>query len=293
MSNLMTLEMQPTQPVDDLPSLSGLAKTTPSLPVAYRYVLTLIAVAVTTMIALIVDRLIDAPNLSIVFVVPVVIAAVSFGWGPALAAAVMSVLAFDFFFIAPTYSLHVDSPTDLWALALLLVIAAIVSTVAARSRRLAMEAREAADQAQALQALAHLVLQSPPQDEVVRAAAEALARIFRAPAAVLIETSGKLSPAALAGGASLSSADREAAGVALASHSHVRADAYPVDQARFDFWPVLTPAGSRSVLGVSLEAGGKDRPNKPEQFVEVVGAYLAMALAREAAAQDPGPLPRA
>src|SRR5205807_2224646 len=104
--------------------------------------------------AVLVDRVQRVPNLSLVFVLPVIVAAVSFGWGPALAAAVAGVLAFNFFLIAPRYSLDVADAANLWALALLLIAAAIVSAVAAQSRRRAVEAWTAADQATALQALA-------------------------------------------------------------------------------------------------------------------------------------------
>ena len=70
-----------------------------------------------------------------IFVLPVVIAATALGWGPSLLAVSTSVLAFDFFFTEPFYSFRIASPSDVWAAALLLVIAAIVSTIAAESRR--------------------------------------------------------------------------------------------------------------------------------------------------------------
>src|SRR6185312_16306012 len=110
--------------------------------------------AAATLAAVLVDEVQAVPNLSLVFVLPVVIAAVSFGWGPALAAAVAGVLAFNFFLIPPRYTLRVADPSNLWALILLLIVAAIVSAVAAQSRRRAMEALNAAGQATALQALA-------------------------------------------------------------------------------------------------------------------------------------------
>lgn len=251
----------------------------PPLPVAARYGLALAFVAVATLVAFVVDKLIQAPNLSLVFVLPVVMAAVSFGWGPALAAALAGVLAFDFFFVEPRYSLLVANPTDLWALALLLVIAAVVSSVAAQSRLRALEAREAAVQAEALHDLAHVIIRSPPPAEVARAAAEALARLFNAPAVVLVERDGVLGAPMLAGGATLSPADREAATVALTSQLPTRAETYPVGGASFDFWPVQGAHG-RSVLGVRLGGGDKGRPSDPQRLVEIVGAYLAVSLAR-------------
>ena len=60
-----------------------------------RYGLTLAAVAAATLVAFVVDHLIQTPNLSLIFVLPVVFAAAGFGWGPALAAAVAGVAAYE------------------------------------------------------------------------------------------------------------------------------------------------------------------------------------------------------
>lgn len=128
------------------------------LPLAAGYGLSTVLVGLATLAAVLVDQVQRVPNLSLIFVLPVVIAAVSFGWGPALVAAVLGVLAFNFFLIAPRYTFHVEDPSNIWALALLLITAAIVSAVAAQSRRRAMEAWKAADQASALQTLARALV---------------------------------------------------------------------------------------------------------------------------------------
>jgi K+-sensing histidine kinase KdpD len=245
---------------------------------AAQYGITALLVAVSTLLAFVVDHIIAAPNLTLIFVLPVVVAATFFGWGPALAAAVGGVLAFDFFFTQPYYSLRISSPSDVWAAGLLLVIAAIVSTVAAESRRRAMESRRAADRAGALQALAHTVIEGRPRREVISAAASALQRIFTAPALVFVEESDALSPEAVAGVAELTQAVKDAAAGALANQVHVRGEAYPYDQSPFDFWPVTTPGGCRLVVGVDFAHADEDRPRAPEQFVDVVAGYLAAAL---------------
>jgi K+-sensing histidine kinase KdpD len=254
-----------------------------ALPVAAQYGLALVFVAAATILAFIVDHLIDAPNLSLIFVLPVVLAAVSFGWGPALTAAITGVLAFDFFFVTPRYTFLVASPNDLWALSLLLLIAIVVSSVAAEARRRTVAAREAADQAEALRAFAHVVIGSHSQGEVVRAAATALASVFSAPAVVFMESGKSIRPAAFAGGAEITPADEEAARWSLETQLPTRGEAYPVAGATYDFWPVPTPANARTVMGVSLADYDKGRPREPERLVELVGAYLAAALARDAA----------
>jgi K+-sensing histidine kinase KdpD len=249
---------------------------------AVAYSLSFLMVAAVTLGAVLVDDVQTVPNLSLIFVLPVVIAAVSFGWGPALAAAVLGVLAFNFFLIAPRYSLDVADPSNLWALILLLITAAIVSAVAAQSRRRAVEARTAADQATALQALARTLVAANGGGRAARASAEALSRLFQAPAVVLLQGEDTLEVTAEAGGGALTVADIEAASWALAARMPTRGGAYPAEASAYDFWPVVTPQRQQAVIGVSISLGEAGRPDNPERLVEIVSGYLAVALDREA-----------
>lgn len=252
--------------------------TPPSLPLIVQYSLALAFVALATGLAFLVQHLISAPNVTLIYVLPVIIAATLFGWGPSLLAVVVEVVAFDFFFTEPYYSLTITSPSDIWAAALLFVIASIVTSVAAQSRQRAMEAREAAERAQALQALAHTIIEGRPQSEILRAAATALHRIFRAPAAILMQRDDHVDVVATAGSAHITEVDRDAARDALSSHENTRGDTYPYIGAYFDFWPVSTPAGCSCVLGIDFAHAARERPDLPEQIIEVVAAYVASAL---------------
>ena len=244
---------------------------------AVAYVATVALVAAAALLAFIIENLIPAPNVTLLFVLPVVIAATSFGFAPALAAAGLGVLAFDFFFAPPLYSFRIHSASDIWAALLLLVIAAIVSSVAADARRRAVESARDAERATALHDLAHLVVQSAPAGEVAQATAEALARIFRSPAAVLIQRPDGLQPAATTSGASVSPADLEAARWTVDSQLPSHADNYPFESSTFDFWPIRRPGSPDLVLGVA-PGDGDERPENPATYVELAGAYLAASL---------------
>src|SRR4051812_20066546 len=104
---------------------SGGPRTSRGLPILGQYAVSALLVAAATVLAFVVDQLIAAPNLTLIFVLPVMIAATAFGWGPALAAVILGVLAFDFFFTAPYISFRIDRPSDIWAAVLLLAVAAI------------------------------------------------------------------------------------------------------------------------------------------------------------------------
>jgi two-component system sensor histidine kinase KdpD len=250
------------------------------LPLAAGYAASLVFVALATGFALVVEDRVGAPNLTLIFVLPVIAAATAFGWGPSLIATVASVLAFDYFFTEPKYNLAIASASDAWAAALLLVIAAIVSGVAAESRRRQRAARRAAEQAQALQTLAHAVIQAGPYPDILAAAATALHQIFRAPSVIFMRQGSAFRPVASAGGARITAAEEEAAMGVGDSGLRARAENYPFLESEFDFWPVASSEDSRWVLGVSFMNSGRSRPAAPDRFIEIVGAYLAAASAR-------------
>lgn len=276
MSDISSVEFETAKGGLSLPRADGEAPGAP-LSTPAQYGVSLLLVALATGLAFIVNQVITAPNLTLIFVLPVMAAATFFGWGPSLIAVATSVLAYDFFFTVPYFSLQIASPSDIWATGLLLVIAAIVSALAAESRRRAAEARRAADQALALQALAHMVIEARPSPEIFQAAAAAMSRIFRAPAVIFAPVKGALRPVATAGNARITPAEEDAARGALDTKLAARAQTYPYDRSVFDFWPVLSSQARGYVIGVDFTNSGHDRPAKPERFVEIVGAYLAVA----------------
>lgn len=260
------------------PEWSRQSRSAPGLTVFRQYAVAVLLVAAATLLAFVVENLIAAPNLTMIFVLPVIIAGVAFGWGPSLAAVILGVLAFDFFFTVPYFSFRIATPSDIWAAGLLLVVAAITTTVAAQSRRRAVEAVLAAERAEALQKLAQVVIAAKPRPEILQAAAGALHRIFEAPAVIFLREGGALRPAATAGGPQINPADEAAAEAALADRLHVRAETYPFDQSAFEYWPVAAPFESGCVIGVAFKNAASERPERPERFVDVVSAYLAVAL---------------
>ena len=260
------------------PQQSAGTRAARGLPAVSQYAVSLLLVGAATVLAFVVKNLIAAPNLTLIFVLPVVIAGVAFGWGPSLAAVILGVLAFDFFFTVPYYSLRIATPSDIWAAGLLLVVAAITTTAAAQSRRRAVEAALAAERAEALQKLAQVVIAARPQPEVLQAAVETLHRIFAAPAVIFLRGAGPLRQAASAGGPQVTPQDEAAAAAALSDRLHVRAETYPFDQSAFEYWPVSTASDTGCVIGVGFKRATVERPERPERFVDVVSAYLAVAL---------------
>jgi two-component system, OmpR family, sensor histidine kinase KdpD len=103
-----------------------------SRPLSYLEALGLIAFV--TLIGFPIADHVAAPNLSMLYLLAVLIAALRWGRGPAVSAALIGTVAFDFYFIPPYRSFAI---TDLWYLitcAGMLTVGLIVSTLAAEAR---------------------------------------------------------------------------------------------------------------------------------------------------------------
>ncbi len=74
-------------------------------------------------------------NRAIVFLFAVVLVAARFGFGPGVLATVAGVLAFDFFFVPPRFTFAVADAQYAITFAIMLVVALVISTLAARLRR--------------------------------------------------------------------------------------------------------------------------------------------------------------
>lgn len=242
-----------------------------------QYAATLVGVALATAVGLGLEGFIPTSSLALIYVLPVIVAAINFGWWPSLTASVASALAFDFFFTEPLYSLRVATVGETCSIILLLAIAAAVSALAAQSRSRALRATRMAAQAEALQALAHTVIVGAPRVQVIERAASTLSQAFGTPAFILTQAE-KLAVVASAGRpVALKPEDYDAAAMALEVHGSTHAGVYPTDRARIDFWPVVLPNGERFVIGVDFTRHRDGRPAGADGVVESVAACLAAA----------------
>ncbi len=92
----------------------------------------------------------EVSNISLCYIVIVLLVAVNYGLGSAILASVLSFIAYNFFFVPPLFTLSVSNSQNLIRLFLFLGIAVITSSVAAASRARAEEARYRARIQQAL-----------------------------------------------------------------------------------------------------------------------------------------------
>lgn len=118
------------------------------------------AVAVATAAVALLESVASATSLGVVYVLAVMFVAVRRGEVPALATAALSVLALNFFFIAPRHRLTIADNHNVVALAVLLVAGLVVARLAANARAQAAHARLRAEQAAAREREARLLAEA-------------------------------------------------------------------------------------------------------------------------------------
>jgi len=272
-------DAMPETPINAGPGRSIRAS---GLPAATGYAAAIIMVGLATLVAAALDGVTTVPNLSLVFVLPVILTAVPFGLGPTLAAAVLGALAFNFFFTDPRWTLQVDDPANIWAIGLLFAVGCIASTIAFTSQRRAAEAERHRQQAATLQAGSRAIVAATAPKTAISAALDACESLFGAPVVLMVVPNGEPETIALRGQLKPDDAELEAARSALALARFTPASVYPFDGSRFDFWPAATEEAAVAI-GLAFEPG--ERPEEAGPLVETLASLLLLRLTALRAAQ--------
>jgi K+-sensing histidine kinase KdpD len=271
------LESKPRQDITPMPDADPLLGSAASE--AVRYLASFAMTAVATVVAVGVDSKVTIPNLSLVFVVPVIVAGVSLGLGPSLCSAILGALAFNFFLTEPRYTLAVDDPANIWAIGLLFVVGLIVSGVAFTSHRRAAEAALLRRQASVLQAYSRDLVAADNTKAIVSITSQALAALFQVPVVVMLVSENMVVSLERIGNLEPQEAELETARSSLATGTVVRAGVYPDLASRFDFLPVNTAGGQSAVIGLAFDPD--ERPSTPDALVDIVRSILALVLDRQ------------
>jgi two-component system sensor histidine kinase KdpD len=113
-------------------------------------------------------------NVSVIYLLMVVVVAVREGTRPSLLAAVLSVLCFNFFFITPLYTFLVSDPREVLDLAIYLIVASVCGRLAAALRQQTDAARERVHEQDLLYRLTSALNQVMDRDGVFQALRQVL-----------------------------------------------------------------------------------------------------------------------
>ena len=107
------------------------------------YVFAVFAIAIALGIDELIHPIVGIENVDLVFMTAIVVVAVRYGLLPSLFASVVASLCYNFFFLPPIYTFTIADPKNIAALVIFIIMAVLVSNVAARVRTQALQAPEA------------------------------------------------------------------------------------------------------------------------------------------------------
>jgi two-component system sensor histidine kinase KdpD len=133
-------------------------------------------------------------NLVMLFLLAVIWAAARLGRGPGVLASVLSVAAFDFFFVRPYLTFAVSDSEYLLTFGVMLITALVISTLTARLRRQAEAADDRERRTAALYAMSRDLAAAKDTDEILHAAASHIHSVFLSQVLLLLpDAEGRVS----------------------------------------------------------------------------------------------------
>ena len=124
-------------------------------------------------------------SFGLLFVVSIL--AFFFGTGPILMSATLSALIWDFFFIPPPYTLHVDKPVDMLMLIMFFIIALLSGVLTSRIKRQEMKIRIREERTNALYQLTRELSTATGVEEVVAIAKNDIKKYFNLDSRILLK----------------------------------------------------------------------------------------------------------
>jgi|GEM_PF-2967888 len=234
--------------------------------------LILVSVAAPILAGWAAGRFAHSPVAALLFAPPIFLIALWGGLAPAALTILVAVAAFDYWVLPPYHSLFLAQASDLWMAAGLAPCAMIASFLGVRLRRQLRTIRRHETRSEALRLLSHAVVAQGSPESIYFAAANALARVYEAPAVVLVAFEGQLQPVARSRGADVGEGELAAAAWALANNSPAGLACEAGAGSGYDFWPLNTPTLS-VVLGVGRK-GNSSGEGLRDGVVELVAGYL-------------------
>jgi len=238
-------------------------------------------VAIATGFGLAVDQFADLPNISLVYVLAIIPAAVRYGITVSIYTAVVSALAYNFFLIPPLHTFTISSLSNLYAVFFFVAIGLAVSGVAARVRAQTLIARSQARRANDLEMFARGLVGMEEEAEIAASTAVTASRLLFARAAVLGARSGDLELIGEAPGPEMLGADDMAAAqLAFAQQREAGRGSDTLHGARWLFLPIPGERGFVGVIGVRpLDDAERLSPDQ-RRVLDLLAAQAGDALDR-------------
>jgi len=251
------------------------------------YSMSLLIVAAALGVAELIEPYFGIENVDLVFITAVVSVAVRFGLWPSLLASVAASLCYNFFFLPPIYTFTITEPTNVAAFFFFMLIAMLVSNVAARVRTQAVSAIGKVRTTESLYAFSRKLAGTATLDDVLWATAYQAALMLRVRVVLLLPEDGVLIvKTGYPPEDELDKADLAAANWAWGNDRPAGRGADTLPGAKRLFLPMRTGRGPIGVIGIDDDRTGPLLTPDQRRLLDALVDQGALAIERVLLVED-------
>lgn len=244
----------------------------------------LLATAVALGLGLLLEPWVGVETVDLLFLTAIVVVAVRFGLWPSLVAVAAGSLAYNFFFLPPTFTFTIADPTNVAALMLFTTVALVVSNLAALVNRQAAGARRRAKTTEALYSFSRKLAGVTTLDDALWATAYQIASMLDVRVVLLLpartDNPGLEIVASYPPEDILDAADLAAAKWTFESNTPAGRGADTLPGAKRLFLPLRTARGAVGVVGVDRDAAGQLFNPEQKRLMDALADQAAIAIER-------------
>jgi two-component system sensor histidine kinase KdpD len=251
------------------------------------YLMAMAIVAVGLGAAKLIQPIFGIENVDLVFLTAVISVAVRFGLLPSLLASVAGSLCYNFFFLPPVYTLTITDPTNVAAFFFFMLIAILVSNVAARVRTEAVTANSRIRTTESLYAFSRKLAGTATLDDVLWATAYQIALMLKVRVVLLLPEKSVLTvKAGYPPEDHLDKADLAAANWAWGNDRTAGRGSDTLPGAKRLFLPMRTGRGPIGVIGIDDDRTGPLLTPDQRRLLDALVDQGALAIERVLLVED-------
>jgi len=237
-------------------------------------------------VGLVLQQILAVSNIALVFLTAVLASAIAYGLWAAFFACLVSVLAYNFFFLPPLYTFTIADPENVVALFFFAIVAVVASNLASRVRAQAVTAQQRAKTTEELYLFSRKLAGAVSLDDLLWATAYQVALMLKV-RVVLLLPEGE-SVAVRAGYPpedQLDAADLAAAKWCWENNRPAGRGADTLPGARRLFLPMRTGRGAVGVVGLDSDRPGPLLTPDQRRLLDALADQAALAIERVNLAQ--------
>ncbi|MHB9098270.1 MAG: DUF4118 domain-containing protein [Syntrophales bacterium] len=246
------------------------------------------AVALSTILGSLLSRYLDQTDIAMIYLLGIVITSTRTGRWPALVATLLSVAAFDFFFVPPFFTFAVRDVHFVVTFGVMLLVAYVITRLTQRIREQAEDSRKRERSTAALYALSRKLARERKKDQILAVATKHISEVFHSQIVILVlDEKGELAISETRVGTF--AIDRKELSVAQWVFDNRRSAGLGTDTlpgAKALYLPMVASSGVMGIVGVLPEDTKMRFDPEDIHFLESFVNQTAMAIERVMLAKE-------